>query len=43
MSFKHFQIAIQQAAYMLERFYPAHVISRLSMTEEEFWDVKVRG
>lgn len=36
------KIAIQQGAYMLERFYPHHVISRLSMTEDEFWDAKVR-
>lgn len=26
---------------MLERFYPNHVIARLSMTEDEFWDAKV--
>lgn len=26
---------------MLERFYPNHVISRLSMSEDEFWDAKV--
>ncbi|XP_063709490.1 uncharacterized protein LOC134837994 isoform X3 [Culicoides brevitarsis] len=34
------KIAIQQGAHMLERFYPNHVISRLSMGEDEFWDAK---
>lgn len=36
------KIVIQQSAYMLERFYPAHVIARLSISEDEFWDAKVR-
>lgn len=27
---------------MLERFYPHHVIARLSMSEDEFWDAKVQ-
>lgn len=35
------KIVIQQSAYMLERFYPAHVIARLSISEDEFWDAKV--
>lgn len=35
------KISIQQAAYMLEKFYPSHVIARLSLTEDEFWDAKV--
>lgn len=39
--FFNFQIAIQQGAYMLEKFYPHRVIARLSMTEDEFWDAKV--
>ncbi|XP_039440636.1 uncharacterized protein LOC120421483 isoform X2 [Culex pipiens pallens] len=34
------KIVIQQSAYMLERFYPAHVIARLSISEDEFWDAK---
>lgn len=25
---------------MLERFYPNHVLARLSISEEEFWDAK---
>lgn len=25
---------------MLERFYPNHVLARLSISEEEFWDTK---
>lgn len=36
------KLTIQLAAYMLEKFYPSHVIARLSMTEDEFWDAKVR-
>lgn len=32
------KIAIQQAALMLERFYPSHVLQRLSTSEEEFWE-----
>lgn len=35
------KIAIQLGAYMLEKFYPGHVIGRLSMSEDEFWDAKV--
>lgn len=27
---------------MLEKFYPSHVIGRLSVSEEEFWEEKVR-
>ncbi|KAI5727881.1 hypothetical protein M8J77_008103 [Diaphorina citri] len=35
------KIAIQQAALMLERFYPSHVFSRLGPErEEELWEVK---
>ncbi|XP_026470656.1 uncharacterized protein LOC113374909, partial [Ctenocephalides felis] len=34
------KIAIQQGALMLERFYPNHVLARLSISEEEFWDTK---
>lgn len=35
------KVAIQIGAFMLEKFYPSHVIGRLSMTEEEFWEEKV--
>lgn len=35
------KIAIQHGAHLLERFYPEHVIARLSISEEEFWDSKV--
>lgn len=35
------KIAIQHGANLLERFYPEHVIGRLSTTEEEFWDSRV--
>lgn len=28
---------------MLEKFYPTHVIGRLSISEEEFWEEKVKG
>lgn len=35
------KVAIQHGAHLLERFYPEHVIGRLSMTDEEFWDSKV--
>jgi len=34
------KIAIQQAAHMLERFYPTHVLARLSISEDDFWDAK---
>lgn len=34
------KIAIQQAAHMLERFYPNHVFSRLTINEDDFWDSK---
>lgn len=26
---------------MLEKFYPSHVIGRLTVSEEEFWEEKV--
>lgn len=32
--------AIQIGAYMLEKFYPSHVIGRLTISEEEFWEEK---
>lgn len=35
------KVAIQQGAHLLERFYPEHVLARLSMSEDEFWDAKV--
>ena len=35
------QIAIQLAAHILEKYYPSHIIARLSISEEEFWDNKV--
>lgn len=35
------KVAIQQGAHLLERFYPEHVVARLAMTEDEFWDSKV--
>ncbi|KAF6199352.1 hypothetical protein GE061_007378 [Apolygus lucorum] len=34
------KIAIQQGALMLERFYPSHVLWRLGISEQEFWDGK---
>lgn len=34
--------AIQHGAQLLEKFYPKHIIDRLSIPEEEFWDSKVR-
>ncbi|XP_055603337.1 uncharacterized protein LOC129751698 isoform X2 [Uranotaenia lowii] len=34
------KIVIQQSAYLLEKFYPSHVIARLSISEDEFWDAK---
>ncbi|KAL7033342.1 hypothetical protein ACKWTF_007549 [Chironomus riparius] len=34
------KVSIQIGAYMLERFYPSHVIGRLAITEEEFWEEK---
>ena len=34
------QIAIQQGALMLERFYPSHVLQRLPIHEEDFWESK---
>lgn len=37
----HLQIAIQLAAHILEKYYPSHIIARLSISEEEFWDNKV--
>lgn len=36
------QIAIQLAAHILEKYYPSHIIARLSISEDEFWDNKVR-
>lgn len=35
------KIAIQQSAYLLERFYPQHVIARGEISMDEFWDSKV--
>jgi hypothetical protein len=32
--------AIQIGAYMLEKFFPSHVIGRLTISEEEFWEEK---
>lgn len=43
MFFQSFQIAIQLAAHILEKYYPSHIIARLSITEEEFWDNKVKS
>ncbi|BET01876.1 Hypothetical protein NTJ_14694 [Nesidiocoris tenuis] len=34
------KIVIQQGALMLERYYPSHVLWRLGITEQEFWDGK---
>ncbi|XP_055375175.1 uncharacterized protein LOC129607934 isoform X2 [Condylostylus longicornis] len=34
------KIAIQLAAHMLEKYYPSHVLARLSITEDDFWDNK---
>ena len=34
------QIAIQQGALMLERFYPGHILWRLGTSEQDFWDSK---
>ncbi|XP_068087135.1 uncharacterized protein [Anabrus simplex] len=34
------KIALQQAALMLERFYPTHVLQRLPINEEDFWENK---
>ncbi|KAL0279520.1 UNVERIFIED_CONTAM: hypothetical protein PYX00_001058 [Menopon gallinae] len=34
----HLKIALQQGALLLERFYPTHVLQRLSSSEEEFWE-----
>lgn len=35
------KVAIQQGAHLLERFYPEHVLARLSLSEDDFWDSKV--
>lgn len=35
------KVAIQQGAHLLERFYPEHVLAKLSLSEDEFWDAKV--
>ncbi|XP_058821698.1 uncharacterized protein LOC131683602 isoform X2 [Topomyia yanbarensis] len=40
LSTMELKIVIQQSAYMLEKFYPSHVIARLSISEDEFWDAK---
>ncbi|KAM7363338.1 uncharacterized protein ACRADG_000286 isoform 1-T1 [Cochliomyia hominivorax] len=37
---KELKIAIQLAAHILEKYYPSHIIARLSISEEEFWDNK---
>ncbi|XP_036323621.1 uncharacterized protein LOC118737306 isoform X1 [Rhagoletis pomonella] len=37
---KELKIAIQLAAHILEKCYPSHVIARLSISEEDFWDNK---
>ncbi|XP_063235543.1 uncharacterized protein LOC134538292 isoform X2 [Bacillus rossius redtenbacheri] len=34
------KMSIQQAALMLERFYPSHVLQRLALSEEDFWESK---
>ncbi|XP_074099056.1 uncharacterized protein LOC141527456 [Cotesia typhae] len=34
------KIVIQQAALMLERLYPSHVLARLNGCEEDFWENK---
>ncbi|XP_055309168.1 uncharacterized protein LOC129573035 [Sitodiplosis mosellana] len=34
------KISIQHGAHLLERFYPKHVIDRLLISEDEFWDSK---
>lgn len=36
------KVAISLGAFLLEKFYPSHVIARLSMSEDDFWDAKVR-
>ncbi|XP_053697381.1 uncharacterized protein LOC128744410 [Sabethes cyaneus] len=40
LSTMELKIVIQQSAYMLEKFYPSHVIARISISEDEFWDAK---
>ncbi|XP_008202982.1 uncharacterized protein LOC100123730 isoform X2 [Nasonia vitripennis] len=37
------KVVIQQAALMLERFYPTHVFSRMSSPEDDFWENKGLG
>ncbi|XP_069968935.1 uncharacterized protein [Bactrocera oleae] len=37
---KELKIAIQLAAHTLEKCYPSHVIARLSISEDDFWDNK---
>uniref|UniRef100_A0A1A9VB52 Uncharacterized protein n=1 Tax=Glossina austeni TaxID=7395 RepID=A0A1A9VB52_GLOAU len=37
---KELKIAIQLAAHILEKYYPSHIVARLSISEEEFWDNK---
>lgn len=32
------QVTVTQAARLLEEFYPEHVISRLSKSEQDFWE-----
>lgn len=34
------KMAIQQAALLLEKFYPSHVLRNLPMLEEDFWESK---
>lgn len=33
-------MAIQQAALLLEKFYPSHVLRNLPILEEDFWENK---
>lgn len=35
------QIVIQLAAHILEKYYHSHVISKMYVSEEDFWDSKV--
>lgn len=36
----YLQMAIQQAALLLEKFYPSHVLRNLPILEEDFWENK---
>ncbi|XP_046394390.1 uncharacterized protein LOC124162073 isoform X1 [Ischnura elegans] len=40
LSARDLKIAIQQAALILERFHPTHIMKRLPVDEEEFWENK---